>query len=189
MGDTTSSSDARSLRAQLAGLNRVEQHVVAYQWAVTHGKLIDLLGDYAKQRGLLIFQSGNECENWVDPVLNIVYKMNMLVHVGEDIAKLFDRIEWFNQLFPAASLQFIGFQAMSSSNVYPIFVQQLVTSARFATKEEISDYMDSLGFSPTNKDGEYENATFIVSDLKPKNVMYSSTGDIIVIDAEIDKKQ
>ncbi len=190
MGDSTPSSNARSLRAQLAGLDRVEQHAVAYQWAVVHGKLIDLLGDYAKQRGLLIFQSGNECENWIDPVLNIVYKMNMLVHVGEDIAKLFDRIEWFNQLFPAAPLQFIGFQAMSSSNVYPIFVQQLVSSARFATKEEIVEYMESLGFSPTNKDGEFENDAFIVSDLKPKNVMCSSsTGNIIVIDAEIDKKQ
>ena len=106
-------------------------------------------GDYAKQRGLLISQSGNECENWIDPVLNIVYKMNMLVHVGEDIAKLFDRI---------------------------------------ATKEEIADYMDSLGFSSTDKDGEFENDAFIISDIKPKNVMYSSTGDIIVIDAEITKK-
>ena len=38
------------------------------------------------------------------------------------------------------------------------------------------------------KDGEFENDAFIVSDIKPKNVMYSSTGDIIVIDAEITKK-
>lgn len=189
MGDSTSSSDARSLRAQLEGLDRAQQHAVAYRWAKTNGKLIDLLGDYAKQRNLLIFQSGNECENWIDPTLNIVYKMNMLVHVGEDISKLFDRIEWFNQLFPAAPLQFIGFQAMSSSNVYPIFVQQLVAAARFATKEEIADYMDSLGFTPTSKDGEFENDTFIASDLKPKNVLFSSIGDIIVIDAEIDKKR
>ena len=53
MGDPTSSSDARSLRAQLAGLDRIEQHAVAYQWAAAHGKLIDLFGDYAKQRGVL----------------------------------------------------------------------------------------------------------------------------------------
>ena len=70
-------------------------------WLINGQQFMVNSGDYAKQRGLLISQSGNECENWIDPVLNIVYKMNMLVHVGEDIAKLFDRIEWFNQLFPA----------------------------------------------------------------------------------------
>lgn len=188
MGDSTSSSDARSLRAQLEGLDRVQQHAVAYRWAETNGKLIDLLGNYAKQRNLLIFQSGNECENWIDPILNIVYKMNMLVHVGEDLARLFDRIDWFNQLFPSTALRFIGFQAMSSNNVYPVFVQPLIAHARFATEKEIEDYMLSIGFSPTGKDGEFENKDFMVSDLKPKNVLFSPTGEILVIDAEVVKK-
>ena len=74
MGNSASSTNARSLREELAGLNRVQQHEVAYRWAVANGKLIDLLGEFAKQRQLLLFQSGNECENWIDPVLNIVYK-------------------------------------------------------------------------------------------------------------------
>ena len=188
MGDSTSSSDARSLRAQLEGLDRVQQHAVAYRWAKTNGKFIDLLGDYAKQRNMLIFQSGNECENWIDPTLNIVYKMNMLVHVGENISKLFDRIEWFNQLFPAAPLRFIGFQAMSSSNVYPVFIQPFVPESRFATEDEIDEYMVARGFHKTGKEGEYENDTFIVSDLKPKNVLCSPDKDILVIDAEVVRK-
>lgn len=188
MGDSTSSSDARSLRAQLEGLDRVQQHEVAYRWAVANGKLIDLLGDFAKQRQLLLFQSGNECENWLDPVLNIVYKMNMLVHVGEDIARLFDRIDAYNQLFPATALRFIGFQPMSSSNVYPVFIQPFIPKARFATDKEIAEYMQSLGFSPTSTDGEYENELYVVSDLKPKNVICNAADDIFVIDAEVQKK-
>lgn len=188
MGNRTSSSDARSLRAQLEGLNRVQQHERAYHWAVENGKLIDLLGDFAKQRQLLLFQSGNECENWLDPVLNIVYKMNMLVHVGENIARLFDRIDAYNQIFPATALRFIGFQAMSSSNVYPIFIQPFIPNARFATTEEITKYMQDIGFRPTSKDGEFENDQYIVSDIKPKNVICNTSNDIFVIDAEIQTK-
>ena len=188
MGNQASSADARSLRAQLVGVDRVQQHAIAYQWAKTNGKFIDLLGDYAKQRGLLLFRSGNECENWIDPVLNLVYKMNTLMHVGEDIAKLFDRIEWFNYLFPATEMRFVGFQAMSSNNVYPIFIQSFVPDARFATGEEIDSYMSVRGFCKTTRDGEYENEAFIVSDLKPKNVLVSPDDDILVIDAEISKK-
>ena len=188
MGDRASSSNARSLRAQLEGLNRAQQHEVAYHWAVANGKLIDLLGDFAKQRQLLLFQSGNESENWLDPVLNIVYKMNMLVHVGEDLAKLFDRIEAYNRLFPTTALRFIGFQAMSSSNVYPIFIQPFVPNARFATDTEIAEYMQSIGFKPTSKEGEYENEQYIVSDLKPKNVICNASNDVFVIDAEVQAK-
>jgi len=188
MGNPASSSNARSLRAQLEGLNRVQQHEVAYRWAVANGKLIDMLGDFAKQRQLLLFQSGNECENWLDPVLNMVYKMNMLVHVGEDIARLFDRIDAFNLLFPATALHFIGFQAMSSSNVYPVFIQPFIPNARFATDNEIAEYMHSLGFTLTSKDGEFENESYIVSDLKPKNVICNASNDIFVIDAEVQKK-
>ena len=87
MGDSTSSSDARSLRAQLEGLDRVQQHEVAYRWAVANGKLIDL-----------------------------------------------------------------------------------------------------LGFSPTSTDGEYENELYVVSDLKPQNVICNAADDIFVIDAEVQKK-
>lgn len=188
MGNTASSTNARSLREELAGLNRVQQHEVAYRWAVANGKLIDLLGEFAKQRQLLLFQSGNECENWLDPVLNIVYKMNTLVHVGENISKLFERIDAFNMIFPATALRFIGFQAMSSNNVYPIFVQQFIPHARFATKSEISEYMHDLGFHPTSRDGEFENDMYIVSDLKPKNVICNAANDIFVIDAEVQTK-
>ena len=187
MGDKASSTDARGLRAQLEGLNSAEQQKVAYQWALANDKFLDLLGDFANERKLLIFKSGNECENWIDPVLNLVYKMNTLMHVGGNIAKLFERIERFNMLFPSTALRFVGFQAMSSGNVYPIFVQTFIAKSRFATDDEICEYMNRIGFRQMNKDGYFENDIYILSDIKPKNVLYLE-GDMYVIDAEIAPK-
>ena len=65
MGNSAPQRDARSLREVLVGLNRLEQHQAAAQWAVANGRAIDMFGTFAKERHLLIFQSGNECENWI----------------------------------------------------------------------------------------------------------------------------
>ena len=188
MGDSAPQTNARSLRESLVGLDRFAQHTAAYEWAVVNGRVIDMFGTFAKERHLLLFQSGNEFENWIDPVLNIVYKMNTLMHVGGDILKLFERIDWYNELFSTTMLRFVGFQVMSSKNVYPVFAQSFIPDARFASKSEILEYMRSKGFVPMAEEGWFESEIFVVSDIKPKNVLCSSDGTIFVIDAEINKK-
>ena len=147
MGNSTPQTNARSLRESLVGLDRFAQHTAAYEWAVANGRVIDMFGNFAKERHLLLFQSGNEFENWIDPVLNVVYKMNTLVHVGGDIP-----------------------------------------NARFATEEEIAEYMCVRGFEPMIEEGYFENEQYILSDIKPKNVLRSADDTIFVIDAEIRKK-
>lgn len=87
MGNTAPQPNAQSLRTRLVGLGREEQHRAAVEWAKENGCAIDMFGSFAKERHLLLFQSGNECENWIDTSLRLVYKMDMLVHVGEDILK------------------------------------------------------------------------------------------------------
>lgn len=183
MGSPTSSSDARSLRDELVGHTRAEQQVIAYRWALTNDKIIDMFGAFAHDRKLCVFRSGNEFENWIDPMLNVLYKMNILTHVGGDIAKLLERIDAYNQLFPSTALRFVGFHAMSTSNVYPVFVQPFVPNARFATNEEIRQYMIKIGFTQ-EAEGVYTNEIYRLSDILPKNVLYME-GDIYVIDAEI----
>ncbi|MCQ2350429.1 MAG: hypothetical protein MJ003_00445 [Paludibacteraceae bacterium] len=186
MGDSAPQPNARSLREVLVGLNRFEQHIAAAQWAIANNKVIDMFGKFASERNLLLFRSGNECENWIDPILHMVYKMNMLVHVGEDILKLLDRIDLYNKLFPEVALTFIGIQIMSKTNVYPVFAQPFVDNAEFATITEINEYMQSRGFAPTGqKEGQFSNGTYILSDIRPKNVLRTSDGTIFVIDAEI----
>lgn len=57
-----------------------------------------------------------------------------------------------------------------------------------ATVEEIDEYMRSCGFVPTGKtDGEYENENYIVSNVRPKNVLVSPDGGVSVVDAYVKK--
>lgn len=185
MGDSASQANARSLREVLVGLDRFAQHEAAVRWARENNRVIDLFGSFASERHLMPFQSGNECNNWIDPIDNVVYKMNMLVHVGEDILKLLDRIEIFNKLFPELALRFIGFQVMGESSAYPVFAQSFLSGAEFASQSEINEYMSSRGFASTGENGVYSNGIIILSDIKPKNVLRTGNGGIAVIDAEI----
>lgn len=185
MGNSTSQSDARSLREILTGLTRFEQHTAAYDWALENGRIIDMFGEFAKERHLLLFQSGNECENWIDPILNVVYKMNTLMHVGGDINKLFERVGMYNELFPETALRFVGFHCMSRNNVYPVFSQPFISNASFAREDEIEEYMSAIGFEKMERDGFFQNEKYILSDIKPKNVLRTAKGITFVIDADV----
>jgi hypothetical protein len=108
------------------------------------------------------------------------------MHVGGDILKLLNRVELYNQLFPHIALQFVGFHVMSESNAYPVFTQPFVDNVRFATAEEILVYMQSRGFKPQDKDGVFSDGNYLLSDVKPKNVLASDNGlAIFVIDTDV----
>ena len=155
MGDSAPQPNAQNLRDILVGLSRYDQLKVAIQWAKENHCVVDMFGAFAKKHHLLLFQSGNESENWIDPTCNLVYKMNTLMHVGGDLSKLFNRVEHYNILFPHITLQFVGFHLMSEENAYPVFTQQFIDNVRFATSDEILSYMLSRGFKPQEKDGVF----------------------------------
>lgn len=187
MGNSSPQRNAPSLREVLVGLDRFAQHKAAAEWAAANDRAIDMFGTFAKERHLMIFQSGNECENWLDPIDNVLYKMNTLTHVGEDILKLLNRIEIYNQLFPLLHMKLVGLQIMSETSVFPVFAQPFISGARMAATDEIAEYMLSLGFAPTGEDGRFSNGKLLLWDIKPKNVLVTETGEIAVIDAEIDQ--
>lgn len=188
MGNSAPQPDAQKLRERLVGLGRIEQHCAAVQWARDNNCAIDMFGEFAKQRHLLLFQSGNECENWIDPSANLVYKMNMLVHVGEDILRLFERIDLYNKLFPDTALHFVGLHIAGVSNAYPVFTQPFVDGARFATEAEITQYMQTRGFQPMKEDGVFSDGKILLRDIKPKNVLALENGDaVFVVDADVEK--
>ena len=186
MGDSASQPNAQDLRNVLVGLSRFEQLRSAIQWAEANHCVVDMFGSFAKEHHLLLFQSGNESENWIDPTTNLVYKMNNLMHVGGELLKLLDRVELYNQLFPHLALEFVGLHVMSESNAYPVFTQPFVDNVRFATPTEILSYMQSRGFEPQDKDGVFSDGKYILSDIRPKNVLASDDGlAIFVIDADV----
>ncbi len=112
----------------------------------------------------------------------------MLVHVGEDISKLLERIELYNKLFTELALHLVGFHVMGEANAYPVFSQPFVDGVRFAKEEEILAYMQSRGFCAENENGVFSNGKIRLRDIKPKNVLATNDGQtIFVVDAEIEQ--
>lgn len=72
--------------------------------------------------------------------------------------------------------------------LYPVFAQPFISDSRFATEQEINEYMHALGFKAMFQEGYFENESYILSDIRPKNVLCSQEKTIFVIDAEISKK-
>ena len=131
--------------------------------------------------------SGNENNVYLNTDDGHVYKVNNLVN-SKGILPLFERIQLHNQLFPSAQYEFVGFTGFDGGSIYPVFRQEYVNDATFATPEEIDSYMQSLGFHQTGK-AEYSNGNVTISDLRPRNVLKDVDGDLYVIDADFRRNE
>lgn len=127
--------------------------------------------------------SGSENDTYVDKNGGVVYKTNNLIHTGS-FYKLFRRLLLHNSIFPQTYYRLIGFTGYKGRTIYPVLAQDYVEEANPAKPYEIEMYMLSLGFEKLD-DWTYKNDKYIISDLKPKNVLKDSEGDLYVIDAEI----
>lgn len=170
--------------AQAAGrtLSRAEQQEIEAREAE----------EYAKENGIWIpmeetfswnpMPSGNENDVYLNTSDGYVYKVNNLMN-SKGILPLFDRIKLHNQIFPSSRYEFVGFTGFDGRSVYPIFRQVYVHESTNATPEEIDTYMKSLGFHQTGE-AQYSNGEITISDLRPRNVLKSNSGNIYVVDAE-----
>lgn len=127
--------------------------------------------------------SGSENDTYVDKEGGIVYKMNNLIHTGS-FYKLFIRLMQHNKLFPQTAYVLVGFTGYKGRTIYPLLAQRYIEKAHPADVSDIQNYMTSLGFTQIDE-WTYKADKIIISDLKPKNVLQDSDGDLYVIDAEI----
>lgn len=82
----------------------------------------------------------------------------------------------------------MGLHIAGVANAYPVFTQPFVDDARFATVQEILQYMQMRGFEPLEEDGVFSNGHILLRDIKPKNVMtQESEGAVFVIDADVEE--
>ncbi|PDP81803.1 hypothetical protein CLI72_06105 [Porphyromonas gingivalis] len=131
------------------------------------------------------FVGGNENTNYLDEN-GTIYKVNNLMNSGT-IVDLFNRIDLHNAIFHNTRYELVGVSGFGNgSSIYPVYKQYFVRDAEFATPEEIDSYMRSLGFEKTSKEAEYSNGEYVVSDLRPRNVLKDSDGDIYVVDAGLE---
>lgn len=152
--------------------------------------------EYAKENGLWIPMdkvfdlgtpgpSGNENDTYISNE-GYVYKVNNLMN-SKGILPLFDRIKLHNQIFPSSRYEFVGFTGFDGRSIYPIFRQAYVHESTNATPEEIEEYMNTLGFSKINRH-KYTNGDITISDLRPRNVLKDTDGDLYVVDAEFQQE-
>lgn len=129
--------------------------------------------------------SGSENDTYVDLEGGWVYKLNNLIHTGS-IIKLFDRLNIYNQIFPESQYGLLGFSGFEGRTIMPVLTQKYIEKAVPALPEQIDEYMLALGFTKVD-DWKYSNGSIILSDVKPRNVLRDSDGNIFVIDVEIHK--
>ena len=115
-----------------------------------------------------------------------MYKVNNLSLHRNNILSILERIDLHNQLFPNTEYSLFGFAGFENGTVYPILKQDFVPNADFATPEEIDGYMHSMGFENSKREAEYSNGKYVVSDLRPRNVLKSLSGNFYVIDAGVE---
>ncbi len=176
--------DAQASGRTLSGGQEQElEQRAAESYAKETGQWIPMADTFAWQP----MPSGNENNVYLNTDDGHVYKVNNLMN-SKGILPLFERISLYNQLFPESKYEFVGFTGFDGGSVYPVFRQEYVNDAIFATPEEIDAYMQSLGFQQTGE-AEYSNGNVTISDLRPRNVLKDTDGDLYVIDADFRKNK
>ena len=126
--------------------------------------------------------SGNENDTYVGE--KVIYKVNNLLNSGSIVAQL-RKILMHNIIFPDTAYTFYGFAGFDGRTVQPVIIQSRVANSRPATQIMIDTYMAALGFEKAATEGRFNNRTYEVWDLLPRNVLVDAEGDIFVVDAEI----
>jgi Serine/Threonine/Tyrosine Kinase found in polyvalent proteins len=156
---------------------------------------------YAKENGLWIDDiyslgnstglRGNENTILVDIENNVVYKSNNLFNALFLISNLLNQLIAHNQLFSETKYELVGFTGIDNGikrtpYIEVVLRQDLVKDAVQASKEEIANFVNSLGFKQI-EEAKFVNDEYIVGDLHPRNVLKDRNGVIYVVDDIIHK--
>ena len=154
-------------------------------WAEKNHQLIYEPNDYYDE----VFNDqslhGTESKVWIDQKKGVVIK-NVSPNHYQNIKALLDRIAIHNIAFPstAMTLKKIG---TSDRGVSLIIEQPLIKdSDNIPTLQEIQNYMtNTLGFTLSKGKGinaEYTKDGYLVTDIRPENVIKQPDGSLAVID-------
>lgn len=157
---------------------------------------IEKLISFADSNGLWIdfnnlsviyLDKGGENEVFYDGAAT-VYKLNNFEYAGDDLENFFIRITAHNKFFGNVPYQMIGFAYNSLNEFCAVLIQPHIKAEREATEDEITDYMQALGFEMDYLD-EFHNEQYEVFDAVPNNVLYGIDGDLYFIDTQIRLKE
>lgn len=132
---------------------------------------------------VIYLDKGGENEVFYDGAAT-VYKLNNFEYAGDNLENFFIRITTHNKFFGNVPYQMIGFAYNSLHEFCAVLIQPHIKAEREATEDEITDYMQALGFEMDYLD-EYHNDQYEVFDAVPNNVLYGIDGDLYFIDTQI----
>lgn len=132
---------------------------------------------------VIYLDKGGENEVFYDGAAT-VYKLNNFEYAGDNLENFFIRITAHNKFFGNVPYQMIGFAYNSLHEFCAVLIQPHIKAEREATEDEITDYMQALGFEMDYLD-EYHNNQYEVFDAVPNNVLYGIDGDLYFIDTQI----
>ena len=136
---------------------------------------------------VIYLDKGGENEVFYDGAAT-VYKLNNFEYAGDNLENFFIRITAHNKFFSNVPYQMIGFAYNSRHEFCAVLIQPHIKAEREATEDEITDYMQALGFEMDYLD-EYHNDQYEVFDAVPNNVLYGIDGDLYFIDTQIRLKR
>lgn len=181
-GSKEKTSDNQSLRKQLHE-ESLRQQKELINWATKHKQLIVEPNDYYEE-ALGDSAAGSETRVWKNNDKGTVVKNISLNHYSTPKA-LMNRILIHNLVFPTTAMKMLKVGA--SNNRISIIVEQpfIEDSGIAPTMDEIKDYMLSLGFTLSKGKGinaEYTKDGYLVTDIRPENVIKQPDGSLAVID-------
>ena len=136
---------------------------------------------------VIYLDKGGENEVFYDGAAT-VYKLNNFEYAGDNLENFFIRITAHNKFFSNVPYQMTGFAYNSLHEFCAVLIQPHIKAEREATEDEITDYMQALGFEMDYLD-EYHNDQYEVFDAVPNNVLYGIDGDLYFIDTQIRLKR
>ncbi len=158
-------------------------------------QVLGIIFDYAKASNIWfdslydlgdpLSGGGNENTLALNEKDGFIYKANNLSNHKYNILDLFDSIKYHNEIFNCSKCIFVGLTG-TKSFIEPIFKQQYIVRSEQATQSDIDNLMVLLDFEKIN-DHTFKNNEYIVSDLKPRNVLKDEDGNVCVIDDIIKK--
>lgn len=181
-GSKEKTSDNQSLRKQLHE-ESLRQQKELINWATKHKQLIVEPNDYYEE-ALGDSAAGSETRVWKNNDKGTVVKNISLNHYSTSKA-LMNRILIHNLVFPTTAMKML--KIGTSDNGISIIVEQpfIEDSGIAPTMDEIKNYMLSLGFTLSKGKGinaEYTKDGYLVTDIRPENVIKQPNGSLAVID-------
>ena len=182
-GSKEKTSDNQSLRKQLHE-ESLRQQKELINWATKHKQLIVEPNDYYEE-ALGDSAAGSETRVWKNNDKGTVVKNISLNHYSTPKA-LMNRILIHNLVFPTTAMKML--KVGTSDNGISIIVEQpfIEDSGIAPTMDEIQNYMtNTLGFTLSKGKGinaEYTKDGYLVTDIRPENVIKQPDGSLAVID-------